>query len=379
MPEVDYDVGFLGGGQLARMSIQAAQRMGMRCVSLDNSEDTPAAQVSDSMAGSLSDPEDIARLIAGCRIVTLENEFIPAAAILKACEQIQQNPGKIVPNPISLAVIQDKFFQKEALTKAGVPTAKASKIEGDGEAAVANLGFPMVLKSRFGGYDGKGTRTAKSADDFEGLRVDWGQGGWMAEQFIAFRRELAVMVYRTPFVTGTFPTVETVQTRHVCDLVFPCDANAADVAIAAVEAVSGYGLFGVELFETDKGDILVNEIAPRPHNSGHYTLDWGGISQFEMHIRSICGLPCPLPEGRETCMANLLGQEGAGEWRRGLIAALEEDADIRVHWYGKTLPVPGRKMGHINAVGDDIVKRAKAARERFYAAWTGATASPKSS
>jgi len=370
LAEVPFDVGFLGGGQLARMSIQAAARMGMRCVSLDSGEDTPAGQVAASMNGSLQNPDELAELIASCRVVTLENEFTPAAAILQACEQIKQNPAKIIPNPRMLGIVQDKYRQKEALYRAAVPTAKVEKIEGDGESAVASIGFPMILKSRFGGYDGKGTRKAGNADDFEELRVDWGQGSWMAEEFIDFERELAVIVYRTAAATGTFPTVETIQTRHVCDLVFPANIDASEIAIAAVEAVGGHGLFGVELFQRKDGELMVNEIAPRPHNSGHYTLDWGGVSQFDQHIRSVCGLPCPEPMGAPTCMANLLGQEGAGEWRRGLVAALSEDADIRVHWYGKLVPTPGRKMGHINAVGKDIVERAKAARKRFYDAWS---------
>lgn len=372
-----YDLGFLGGGQLARMSIQAAQRMGLRCLSLDNGSDTPASQVSDALSGSLRSAEDLAELIRQCRIVTLENEFVPASVVLKACEGTGRDPGIVIPHPLTLGVVQDKFLQKQALIKAGVPCAHPVTIEGDGEAAVAAIGFPMVLKSRFGGYDGKGTRTAKSSDDFEAFRIDWGQGGWMAESFVDFKRELAVMVFRTPATTGSFPTVETIQTHHVCDLVFPCETKANDVAIAAVESVSGYGLFGVELFETKTGEILVNEIAPRPHNSGHYTLDWGGLSQFDMHVRAVCSLPCPVPDGAPTCMANLLGQENAGDWRRGLVAALETDPDARVHWYGKGVAAPGRKMGHINAVGHDIVERAKKARERFYQAWT--TSSPTSS
>jgi 5-(carboxyamino)imidazole ribonucleotide synthase len=178
------------------------------------------------------------------------------------------------------------------------------------------------------------------------------------------------MVYRSQTEVGTFPTMESVQTDHVCDLVFPAGVDASEIAIQAVEAVQGYGLFGVELFELEDGSFQVNEIAPRPHNTGHYTLDWGGVSQFEQHVRLVMGWPCAKPEGQPTCMANLLGQPGAGDYQKGLEAALQGDADVHVHWYGKVESRPGRKMGHINVTGEKCVERAKAARERFYGAWT---------
>ncbi|ARU39822.1 hypothetical protein CCB80_01175 [Armatimonadetes bacterium Uphvl-Ar1] len=165
----------------------------------------------------------------------------------------------------------------------------------------------MVLKARFGGYDGKGTRYARSREEFDSHRPLIDQGNWMAEQFVPFSRELAVMVYRSKTETGTFPTMETVQVNHVCDQVFPAGIDASEAAIAAVEAVQGYGLFGVELFETSPGTFRINEIAPRPHNTGHYTLDWGGVSQFEQHVRLAMGFPCALPTGADTCMVNILG------------------------------------------------------------------------
>ena len=143
--------------------------------------------------------------------------------------------------------------------------------------------------------------------------------------------------------------METIQSKHVCDLVFPSGVDASEIAMAAVEAVKGRGLFGVEMFELESGEILINELAPRPHNTGHYTLDWGGVSQFEQHVRLSMGYPLSSPEGRETCMANLLGQEGAGDFRTGLTAALE-DPRVHVHWYGKAEAKPGRKMGHVTRV-----------------------------
>lgn len=369
MAHKDFDLGFLGGGQLARMSIQAAQRMGLKCISLDPGDDTPASQIAEAIEGKLSNPEKVAKILKVSRRVTLENEFIPADAIREACEIAAFNPHDIVPRIESLEIIQDKLLQRHAMNQAGVPSPNAIAIEGDGEAAIAKIGFPMVLKARFGGYDGKGTRYAKTLEEFESYRDLWREGGWLAEDFVPFKREVAAMVYVSEWGAGAFPTMETIQTNHVCDLVFPSGADASSVAIAAVEAVGGYGLFGVEMFELEDGRFLINELAPRPHNTGHYTLDWGGITQFEQHVRLAMALPTVHPEGNEVCMANLLGQEGAGDYRNGLQAALE-DPSVRFHWYGKVESKPGRKMGHLNAVGSNCVEKAKAARARFYNAWT---------
>ncbi|MEZ0327082.1 MAG: ATP-grasp domain-containing protein, partial [Fimbriimonas sp.] len=273
-----FDIGFLGGGQLARMSIQAAQRMGYTCLSLDPGTDTPASQIAASVVGSLDDTDKIAEVFRSCVRITLENEFIPADAIRKGIEMAKRTEEAILPGLHALATIQDKLLQRQALQKAGVPSPKAVEM-AIAEQAVETIGLPMVLKARFGGYDGKGTRYARTQDELEEHRPLWGAGGWLAEEFVPFKRELAVMVFASEEATGCFPTMETVQSNHVCDLVFPCDADGSAIAIAAVEAIQGQGLFGVELFELENGEILVNEIAPRPHNTGHYTLDWGGVSQ----------------------------------------------------------------------------------------------------
>lgn len=364
-----YDLGFLGGGQLARMSIQAAQRMGLKCLSLDPGEVTPASQIAPAIQGRLDDPEVIAKILKDCVRVTLENEFIPAQAIREA--QALVSEAHLIPNAEVLATIQDKLLQRHAYAQAGVPSPKAVALEGDGEEAVGKIGFPMVLKARFGGYDGKGTRYARSLEEFEALKPDWHGKGWLAEEFVPFRRELAAIVYLSEWGAGTFPTMETVQTNHVCDLVFPCDADGSKVALAAVEAIGGFGLFGIEMFELESGEILVNEIAPRPHNTGHYTLDWGAVSQFEQHVRLAMGFPLSKPESYlPVCMANLLGRSGSFDLAAATRAALS-DPCVRVHWYGKAEMKPGRKMGHINFVGrpgqasHELVEGAKAARERF--------------
>ncbi|MBX7132074.1 MAG: ATP-grasp domain-containing protein [Fimbriimonadaceae bacterium] len=384
--DAGFDIGFLGGGQLARMSIQAAQRMGLTCISLDPGEDTPAAQIAPSVTGALNDPEALLDLARNCAFLTLENEFVPAAAIRAALQEASREENILTPGLDTLATIQDKLLQRQAYAAKGVASPKAVAIEDDGTGAIAKIGFPMVLKARTGGYDGRGTRTAKSAEDFEDLRRTWSDGGWLAEEFVPFKRELAVMVMRWVSPTydplnppkgspelrvdvATFPTMESVQANHMCDLVFPADVDASAIAVQAVEAVGGFGLFGVELFEREDGSFVVNEIAPRPHNSGHYTLDWGGPSQFEQHVRLTIGLP-PLPiDGFPTCMANLIGQRNVGNFRRGLAAALAQDPGVQFHWYGKAVSRPGRKMGHMNVVGEHGRARAEAARARFYEGW----------
>lgn len=357
------------------MSIQAAQRMGLSCVSLDPASDSSASQIADSIIGDLSDPNAIAQLMSTCDAVTLENEFIPATAILLAVKQTGFSQDRLVPSIQTLALIQDKLTQREALMRAGVPSPRACAIGENVRSVVEKIGFPMVLKIRFGGYDGKGTLYAKTEADLDAMLPIVSQGGWLAEEFVPFRRELAVMVYRYGPYQGTFPTVETIQTNHVCDLVFPAGLDASEIAMNAVEAMDGQGLYGVELFELDSGELQVNEIAPRPHNTGHYSLDWGGPSQFEAHIRAVTGMaPAQISSPQSGfVMANLLGVPKARDFRLGIKAALETPGCF-VHWYGKSQSRPGRKMGHLNVVAAQwdrsLIQSATDARDQFYQAWS---------
>jgi len=383
MPQPTFDLGFLGGGQLARMSIQAAQRMGVRCLSLDPGVVTPASQIAEAIVGAISDPAMIAEVLRRCERVTLENEFIPADAIRQALVLSGRSADALVPGVDTLATIQDKLTQRHALATAGVPSPNAVALNDDGTIARREIGFPMVLKARFGGYDGKGTRYARTEDEFLSHRDLWSAGGWLAEEFVPFRRELSVMVAIDVTTETQFPTMETVQTRHVCDVTFPASiselgpANVGSIPRDAIRAVNGHGLFGIELFETADGRVLVNEIAPRPHNTGHYTLDWDAPSQFDYHVRLAMYLPiAPDPAGRHVLMANLLGQPGAGDFRVALRAMLDADPGLRFHWYGKEEAKPGRKMGHVNLVAEDeqsilgLLERLKSGRERFYRNWT---------
>lgn len=361
-----YDLGFLGNGQLARMSIGAAQRMGLRGLSLGPGEDSPAGQLADSLVADLADVDALASLFSQCERVTLENEFVPAEAIRAALARAGREPSAIVPDPDCLERIQDKLRQHEAYAAAGVACAPFASLSEPLGGVAERLGFPIVVKRRMLGYDGKGTVRVESMAALEGTDG----APHYAEALVEFERELAVMVCRpTEGEPVCFPTVETVQIDHRCDLVFPAEADAQRLALQAVEALGGFGLFGVELFELPDGTMLVNEVAPRPHNTGHYTLDWGGLSQFEAHVRLVLGLPLPTPHGHATCMANLIGRDGAGDWRIAARALFRAEPDARLHWYGKSAVVQGRKMGHVNVAGSDCVRRAVAARQAFYEAW----------
>ena len=355
---------------MARMSIQAAQKMGLNCVSLDPASITPASQIARSFQGELSDPITVAEIIKKSRHITLENEFIKAEVLRKAFNLANRPESALVPGIETLETIQDKLLQSQALYAANVPAPFSSEISPETTSTqLSDISYPIVLKARYGGYDGKGTRFVKNKEEFEQLRPEWSQGGWMTQAYVPFKRELAVMVYRSAEQTGAFPTMETVQTNHVCDLVFQSKTDASQIAIAAVEAVNGFGLFGVELFETSSNEILVNEIAPRPHNSGHYSLDWGDLSQFDVHIRLCFGIPIPELNGKPTAMANVLGIDTQNSWLPALESTLKCFPNVRFHWYGKSESRPGRKLGHINATGSDAKELVENARNHFLSTW----------
>jgi 5-(carboxyamino)imidazole ribonucleotide synthase len=357
------------------MSIQAAQRLGARCISLDPGKDTPASQVAEAHQGALNDPEAVAQLIRACDKLTLENEFIPAAALKQAFQLADRDPADLLPGIETLALIQDKLLQRQTLAAANIPSPHAVSYESPAQAN-REIGLPLVLKARFGGYDGRGTKVVRTAEDLE---LAGQLEGWLAETYVPFARELAIMVVRTPAQSIAMDLVETVQPSQVCDHTLPADwrgpkptPDVVEIAKRAIEAVHGFGIFGVELFQLETGEVLVNEIAPRPHNTGHYSLDWGAPSQFDYHVRAALGLGLPsvAPSGYPTVMANLLGREDPNfEFLAARRRLLEFEPNARLHWYGKAESRPGRKLGHINIVDQpDSVERALAVREAFFGA-----------
>jgi 5-(carboxyamino)imidazole ribonucleotide synthase len=356
-------LGILGGGQLARMSAFAAQRLGVRVAILEKSPGSPAAQVTPlSTVGDWDDPAVVGPFAAGCDVITLESEFI-AVAVLAALEA----QGKAVfPGSRTLALIQDKLTQKEALAAAGLPLPafRAVGSAEDARACGADFGFPFLLKARRNAYDGYGNRTVRAPDELTGAMAELGfpQRTLYAEAYVDFRMELATLVARgRDGAVRVYPVVETRQEHHICKAVLapadvspPTARDAAALALAAVEAVGGVGLFGVEMFLDAAGRVLVNELAPRPHNSGHYTIEACRTSQFENHVRAVLGWPLGDPAliVPAAAMVNLLGKRD-GPSRLDQVPAALGQAGATLHLYGKAEARRGRKLGHVTAVGAD--------------------------
>lgn len=382
MQKASATIGILGGGQLARMSAQAAQQMGFDVFILDPDPECPAAQVTPhSITGAIDDPSELKRLSERCEVITLENEWVLPESL-----RLLEDAGVAVhPGAETMALIGDKFAQREHFARSGLPVPEARVIaaQADARELAAAWGYPIVLKARLGGYDGYGVRLVRREADWESRFPEDTPGRWYAERFVPFDQELAVMVARSyEGETSVYPVVRSAQTAdgHRCDWVIapapdidPRIANRAEaIARDAVRAIDGIGIFGIELFLADNGEVIINEIAPRPHNSGHYTLDACATSQFTQHIRAVTGLalgPTRLL-APAAAMANLLGVGGGPyDTQAGLARAFSAVPSAHVHWYGKREGRPGRKMGHINVLADtaDIaIVQAQAAREAFW-------------
>lgn len=365
-------LGIIGGGQLARMTTIAAQQLGCDVVVLENNRLSPAATfASRSIIGDWNTAEALLKLAAQVDVVTLENEFVDATLLA----ELERAGHSVWPSAHTLALVQDKFTQKQALQAAGlpIPRMRATDDRADLDAAVADFGFPVVLKARRNAYDGKGNATIRSVADIE---TAWQQlGGHQGnplyvEEFCAFTAELATIITRgRNGETAIYPVVETVQRNHICHLVrAPASVtpdiveHAADVARRAVEAVDAVGSFGVEMFLTRDGGIVVNELAPRVHNSGHYTIEACECSQFENHARAVLGLPLGSTRmvAPAAAMVNLLGTVHAPGRVGGLPGALAVPG-AHVHLYGKAMSGEGRKMGHVTALGKTPAEAEQAA------------------
>jgi 5-(carboxyamino)imidazole ribonucleotide synthase len=359
-PSLPVRLGIIGGGQLARMTAMAALPLGVEVVVLEKNSRSPAARLSpDCVVGDWADRETLLKFAAQCAVITLENEFVDASAL----ELLERAGHKVFPGSKCLAVTQDKFAQKSVLRAAGlaVPQFCAVRSPEETTAAGNQFGWPVVLKTRRNGYDGKGNFTLKSeAQVAAGWAALGGHGNeLMVEAWFPFARELAVIVTRgRDGATAIYPVVETIQRHHICHAVKAPAAIPAEVeqrartlARQAVEAVGGVGSFGVELFLAANGDLAINELAPRVHNSGHYTIEACTCSQFENHVRAVLGWPlgCPQMRAPAAVMLNLLGTAQAPGRPQGLQAALRVPG-AHLHLYGKAMSGPGRKMGHITVL-----------------------------
>jgi 5-(carboxyamino)imidazole ribonucleotide synthase len=367
-------IGIVGGGQLGRMLAQSAQALGFTVVTLDAGTDGPAAQVSDEhIDAPFTDAAAIQRLAEMVDVITFEIESAHAGA-LEAIAATR--PEAVHPAPRTLSIIRDKYAQKEYLRTRGIPVARAYCVESPEAVRVvaAEFGYPLVLKSRFGAYDGRGNALIKTEEDITASFEKLGGSGLYVEEYVPFEKELAVVAARsTTGECALYPVVETVHENHICHTVtMPAPvsetvrAEAQRVAFEVLSALNGAGVFGIELFMCADDTILVNEIAPRVHNSGHITMDASGTSQFEQHIRAITGMPLgdTALNTPVAVMINILGQRRGPAHPEGIDAA-EALGDVHVHLYGKKETKPARKMGHINVKGKshaEAHEKAKKAR-----------------
>ncbi|OLL25088.1 phosphoribosylaminoimidazole carboxylase [Neolecta irregularis DAH-3] len=355
----------IGGGQLGRMLVEAANRLNIKTIILD-APFSPAKQINSlqHIDGSFSDPSAIKTLSSKCHILTTEIEHVDTQ-ILGEIEK----EGKVEVHPSSetIKIIQDKFTQKEHLTSKGLPTTQSIPVQRSRHeilTAGEQLGYPCMLKSRTLSYDGRGNFVVSSAESVTEIIKTLPDQPLYVEKWAEFEKELAVVVIRT--TQGniiSYPTVETIHQSNICHLVYAparvmesVQAKARIIAEKAISTFNGAGVFGVEMFLMKSGDILINEIAPRPHNSGHYTIEACNTSQYEAHIRAITGLPLPkLCTAMKTTsiMLNILGGETPDEHHQICRKALETPG-ATVHLYGKLESRKSRKMGHVTIVGSSM-------------------------
>jgi 5-(carboxyamino)imidazole ribonucleotide synthase len=366
----------VGGGQLARMTHQAAIALGQTLRVLATAADEPAAQVSPQVViGSHTDLEDLRRVAAGADVLTFDHEHVPTELL----EKLVAEGVNVAPPPQALVHAQDKLVMRRRLEALGAPVPRYAEIPSVNEldAFARRVAGPVVVKAVRGGYDGHGVRMARDPLHAREIATTFLADGVpvMAEELVNLRRELSALVARSPFGQGAaWPVVETVQRDGICvQVVAPAPDLPDDVASAAQQLalrlaaeLGVVGVLAVELFETTDGTLLVNELAMRPHNSGHWTMDGSRTSQFEQHLRAVLDYPLGDTDAIApvTVMANVLGaaqrpEMSVDERLHHLFARMP---DARVHLYGKA-ERPGRKIGHINFVGSDMANLGKL-RER---------------
>jgi len=359
-------VGILGGGQLGRMLSQATHPLGLKSAVLDPmGEDSPSGHVANiAVKGDFKDAQQILQFVEKVKpdVLTVEIEHVNVEALISVQQKHQIS---IQPSPETIRIIQDKFFQKQHLKAHGValPDFREANNKEDILAIGKEFGYPIMLKSRKLAYDGRGNTVVKTAEEIEGALKSLVSSEVYVEKWVYFEKEIAVMVTRG--LDGkivSYPVVETIQKNNMCDTVIaPAQIPAHSCALAtkiseqAISSLPGAGIYGVELFLLKDGQVLLNEIAPRVHNSGHYTIEACHTSQFEQHIRAILGLPLgsPLLQVGGAVMINVIGNGNMEETFRPCIDALSVPG-ASVHWYCKTEAKAARKMGHITIVGTSV-------------------------
>lgn len=347
-------VGILGGGQLGRMLALAAAELGLNCHVFAPEADSCAFQVvRDKTCAAYEDEAALARFAASVDVITYEFENVPAASA-----DFLREHKPVLPNHNTLAIVQDRLPEKEFVTNLGIATAPFTKVDSVDElkTAIGAIGLPAVLKTRRLGYDGKGQAAIRNLDDPDAAWDAIGRVPAILEQFIPFEREISVVAARgRNGEVVAYDAIENLHREHIlhrsrvpAEIPAPLAGQAVVIATKIAEALEYVGVLAVEMFVVDDGRkrrLLVNEIAPRVHNSGHWTIDGATASQFEQHIRAVAGWPLAKPRrlGRVE-MVNLIGSE-VNDWPKYLA-----EPGACVHLYGKGEPRPGRKMGHVTRV-----------------------------
>jgi 5-(carboxyamino)imidazole ribonucleotide synthase len=357
-------IGIVGGGQLAKMTALPALELGCEVVILEKTENTPASCLAaEIFYGDWDDPTNLLKLAEKVDVVSLENEFVDANSL----KELEEAGHHLYPCSATIAMVQDKLIQKQALSDVEIPVTPFAAVSSRKEIKqqAEEFGWPLVLKARRNGYDGKGNATLKSPEDIDEAweKLDGDNCELYVEGFCKFTGELAVMVTRrADGEMVNYPVVESVQKDHICHIVRAparIDEELADKAIElarkAVTTIDGVGTIGIEMFLTEDKQIILNEMAPRVHNSGHYTIEACESSQFENHVRAILGMPLGSTKmiSPAAVMINMLGEEQGTGYPVGIDEALKVSG-AHIHVYGKSTTNIGRKMGHITALGDTI-------------------------
>ena len=357
-------LGIIGGGQLGKIMSQKAKKMGFHVTILDPTFNCPAAQVSDKhIVGGFHDQAKLEQLVQETHVTTFETEHVDTS-ILK---ELFDHGHTIHPSPYVMELIQNKYEQKKLLDEKGIPVPKYKNVKSEED--LASFGFPVIQKAKKEGYDGKGVLMLKSLKAVENCI----KSESFIEELVDIDKELAIIVARNiEGETKCYPVVEMLfdDRTNICDIVMgpakiskEIEKRVIEISTKAVQVLDGVGIFAVELFLTPGGKLLVNEIAPRPHNSGHYTVEACATSQFEQIIRAVTNLPLGSTKLiSPAVMVNLLGEEGyEGEpVIEGIHDALEIP-ELSFHFYAKSFTKPYRKMGHITVLDDDIDKALKKA------------------
>jgi len=367
-------LGILGGGQLARMIIEENSRYGFEFHILSKEHCSPSGQLTPhEIVGDWNDKNIVKNFADKCDILTLENEFID----FNILELLEKSGKVILPGSNIIRLIQDKLYQKNTLSEAGIPVAEYCEVNSADEVKrfAEEYGYPVILKSRTMGYDGKGNYKVSNESEIElACDVLLKRGKLMCEKFVSFEKEIAVQAVRSSNgEMKVYPVVETIQENHICKYVIASGGRFSEhnktvneICEKILASMSYAGVMGIEMFLC-VNEILVNELAPRVHNSGHYTIEGCSTSQFENHIRAILGLPLGNSEMKvpSAVMINILGERNGPADIKGMERTLA-CTDTYLHLYGKRETRIGRKMGHITVVGNDVdtlMKKADDARK----------------